>query len=58
MTDQQELIVLTMIFKPIGFLLLLGAAYPFKILVMRCLPEGRVKRLLLTRVGGNRQPYR
>ncbi len=54
MTDQQEIIVLTMIFKPIGFLLLLGAAYPFKILVMRYMRDGRLKRLLLTRVGGNR----
>jgi hypothetical protein len=37
--------------KPIGLLILFGSAYPFKVLVQRKMRDGRLKRLLLRRVG-------
>jgi hypothetical protein len=37
--------------KPIGLLVLFGAAYPFKVLVQRKMRDGKMKRLLLRRVG-------
>ncbi len=46
----QSQIALTMLLKPLGFLLLLGIAYPFRIWTQRFLPEGRIKRLLLRRI--------
>lgn len=49
MTDQQELIVLTMLFKPLGLLLILLIALPFKLAAQR-LPDGRLRRFLLFRV--------
>lgn len=50
MNQQQHLIFLTMLFKPLGLLLLLGLAYPFKLLVQRRMKDGRLKRLLLRRI--------
>lgn len=49
MTDQQELIVLTMIFKPIGLMLLLLAMLPVKLAIRRYMKDGKLKRLLLYR---------
>jgi hypothetical protein len=49
MTDQQELIALTMLFKPIGFLLLLALIYPFKWAATK-LPDGKLRRVLLFRI--------
>ena len=56
MTPQQEVIALTMLLKPLGFLLLLLIAYPFKRMAMS-LPEGRLRRFLLFRVSGNRDSW-
>ena len=50
MSDQQWLIALTMFLKPLGFLFLLLLAYPFKRMAM-ALPDGKLKRLLLFRIG-------
>jgi hypothetical protein len=51
MTDQQELIVLTMIFKPIGLtILFLLVLRPIRLLVERRLKDGKLKRLLLYRL--------
>lgn len=41
----------TMLLKPLVLLVLLSAAYPFRILVMRKMKDGKLKRLLLRRVG-------
>lgn len=53
MTDQQELIVWMMVLKPFGFLLILLLLYPFRLAVIHFVPEGKLKRLLLFRVGGH-----
>lgn len=42
--------MLTMLFKPLGFLLLLSAAYPGRLLVQRFMKDGKLKRLLLRRI--------
>ncbi len=55
MTDQQELIVWTMLLKPFGFLLILLLVYPARLAVIRFMPEGKLKRLLLFRVTDNYQ---
>lgn len=53
MTDQQELIVWFAILKPWGAVVVLALIYPIKWAVIKYLPEGRLKRLLLFRVGDN-----
>jgi|JI6StandDraft_1071083.scaffolds.fasta_scaffold1434000_1 hypothetical protein len=50
MTDTQEAIALTMLFKPIGLLLLFGFAYLFRVWVQKGMRDGKLKRLLLRRV--------
>lgn len=47
---QSEVIALTMLVKPLGLILLLSAAYPFKLLVQKFMHDGRLKRLLLRRI--------
>lgn len=51
MTDQQELIAWTMLLRPLGLLLILLALYPVRLAVIKFMPEGKLKRLLLFRVG-------
>lgn len=47
---QSEVVALAMLIKPLGLILLLAAAYPFKLLVERYMRDGKLKRLLLRRI--------
>ena len=45
---------LAMVIKPFLLLACLVVAYPFVLAVRRLMPEGRVKRLLLRKIGGEK----
>lgn len=42
--------------KPLFLAVLLLAAYPGRVAVRRWMPEGKLKRALLLRVGGGKKP--
>ena len=50
MSDGTGMTGLAMLLRPIGLLVFLGMAYPFRILVQRKMKDGKLKRLLLRRI--------
>lgn len=50
MLNQQEILAVTMLLRPLGLLVLLAAAYPVKWLIQHRMRDGKLKRLLLYRI--------